>query len=687
MYEMELNEAIRYIHDNPEVYLKPTGKTGGGYVCPICGSGSGPHKTGIQADKKEPWKFTCFAHECFPPKSDIINIIAAQEHLENSKALFRAFEIYGITLKNTADYSPRRRQKTVEKTSENHSTQEIERIKSNIKNASENLWQAEDYLRSRGISLRTADKMKCGFISDWYHPKVLEKFNGNPPFAGSPRFIFPTSEESYSARDIRPLTEIPTEEQQYIKQKAGNSKIFNVNSVATAEQAVFVVEGEFDLLSIEELGYSAIGLGSTSMVEYLVPELKRYKVTQPFVIALDNDESGRLAAEKLLTRLREANYEAYVINISGKYKDANEALTRDKEFFKEKLSQVAADPKTAALTKERNEESNMGKMESLLSTMRASRKPLSTGFEKLDLSLDGGLYAPGLYIIAGGTSVGKTAFMQQIAYHLARNKQDIIYFSLEMSMQDLFYRDMSRLSKLYGTEQSVHEIIQSGGRCITDEIIAEYEKAANHIFTHAALSKITVEYIEETAIKHVKRLEEKPVLFVDYLQILEPTNPHGTDKQIVDHSIKSLNILSRSLEIPIVVAASLNRSGYSEEVNFQSLKESGALEYTGDIVIGLQFQAMAKIIEQSKNMAERTKRLTAERNKPVRKMEAVVLKHRNGKIGSRTYFDYIPKYNLYAEGVPDRSLIDNFQLALMEDATDTSEEVAENKTLRKRNIK
>ena len=155
----------------------------------------------------------------------------------------------------------------------------------------------------------------------------------------------------------------------------------------------------------------------------------------------------------------------------------------------------------------------------------------------------------------------------------------------------------------------------------------------------------------------------------------------------MDHSIKSLNILSRSLEIPIVVAASLNRSGYSEEINFQSLKESGALEYTGDIVIGLQFQAMAKIIEQSKNMAERTKRLTAERNKPVRKMEAVVLKHRNGKIGSRTYFDYIPKYNLYAEGVPDRSLIDNFQLALMEDATDTSEEVAENKTLRKRNIK
>ena len=96
---MDLNEAIRYVHENPEVYLTPTGKKDGGYICPICGSGSGPHKTGIQADKKEPWKFTCFAHDCFPPKSDIINIIAAKEHLDNKKALFRALKTKSQTPK------------------------------------------------------------------------------------------------------------------------------------------------------------------------------------------------------------------------------------------------------------------------------------------------------------------------------------------------------------------------------------------------------------------------------------------------------------------------------------------------------------------------------------------------------------------------------------------------------------
>ena len=236
-----------------------------------------------------------------------------------------------------------------------------------------------------------------------------------------------------------------------------------------------------------------------------------------------------------------------------------------------------------------------------------------------------------------------------MAYNLALEKEDVMYFSIEMSMQDLFYRDMSRVSYQKGKGESVHEIIENQGKNITEEMIKEYKKAANHIFTYAGQSEITVEYIEEKAREQVAEMGEKAVVFVDYLQILEASDPRGTEKQIVEHSIKRLNKLSRTLEIPIVVAASLNRTGYSEEITFQAMKESGALEYTGDVVIGLQFQAMSKIIAESKSVAERTKKLTEERNKGIRKMEAVVLKHRNGKIGGKTYFDYIAKYNIYEE--------------------------------------
>ena len=75
---------------------------------------------------------------------------------------------------------------------------------------------------------------------------------------------------------------------------------------------------------------------------------------------------------------------------------------------------------------------------------------------------------------------------------------------------------------------------------------------------------------------------------------------------------------------------------------------------------------MERIAIEAKNLAERTKRVTAERNKPIRKMEALVLKHRNGKIGSKTFFDYIPKYNLYKEGLPDKNSLTSLQVTLNE---------------------
>ena len=162
MYEMELEEAIRYIHENPEVYLTPTGKKGGGYICPICGSGSGPHKTGIVSDKTESWKFTCFAGDCFK-KSDVINIIGIKEHLDNKEALFRAFEIYGIELKKNGQYQqknfePQKRSSANKEEIEALAKIEEARIIEDIKAAEENLWQASGEYKDANEAL-IADKL------------------------------------------------------------------------------------------------------------------------------------------------------------------------------------------------------------------------------------------------------------------------------------------------------------------------------------------------------------------------------------------------------------------------------------------------------------------------------------------------------------------------------------------------
>ncbi len=78
------------------------------------------------------------------------------------------------------------------------------------------------------------------------------------------------------------------------------------------------------------------------------------------------------------------------------------------------------------------------------------------------------------------------------------------------------------------------------------------------------------------------------VVFIDYLQIITDQKGSIAERQAVDRNILTLKRLSATWDIPIVVTSSLNRGGYNRAVAFDSFKESGAIEYTADVVLGLQ---------------------------------------------------------------------------------------------------
>ena len=73
---------------------------------------------------------------------------------------------------------------------------------------------------------------------------------------------------------------------------------------------------------------------------------------------------------------------------------------------------------------------------------RAAKGAIKTGFNSLDKLLSGGLYS-GLYLIGGGTSVGKTAVMLQIADQIAAGGHDVLYLSLEMGEVAVLFRNMT----------------------------------------------------------------------------------------------------------------------------------------------------------------------------------------------------------------------------------------------------
>ena len=114
------------------------------------------------------------------------------------------------------------------------------------------------------------------------------------------------------------------------------SKLFNEEYMSLENEIIFICEGIFDSLSLEELGYKSISLGGVVNQNKLIDLLNKKNV---FVIAFDNDEAGRSATESLLEKLKSKNQLSIVFEFDEKYKDINEYLIADRMGLKSKVSE------------------------------------------------------------------------------------------------------------------------------------------------------------------------------------------------------------------------------------------------------------------------------------------------------------------------------------------------------------
>ena len=161
----------------------------------------------------------------------------------------------------------------------------------------------------------------------------------------------------------------------------------------------------------------------------------------------------------------------------------------------------------------------------------------------------------------------------------------------------------------------------------------------SRLYIYEGIGDIGTAQIRELTETHIKSTGNKPVIFIDYLQILAPHEPRATDKQNTDKSVFELKRLSRHYKIPIVAISSLNRENYSTAINMSAFKESGAVEYSSDVLLGLQLMGAGK----------KDFNVDTEKKKSPRKIELKVLKQRNGATGDSVYFDYFPLFNYFRE--------------------------------------
>lgn len=276
---------------------------------------------------------------------------------------------------------------------------------------------------------------------------------------------------------------------------------------------------------------------------------------------------------------------------------------------------------------------------------------ISTGFKGLDSVLGGGLF-PGLYTIGAISSLGKTTLTLQIADSIASSGDDVLYFSLEMSKNEIVRKSLSREMFLLESSKAVTSRDIYMGKYdnnIFNKALNQYRDISKNIAVIEGGFELGVQEIKDKVKENIKLRGKKPIVIVDYFQILKPFHNKMSDKQANDYNISELKKISREFDIPVIAISSLNRMNYTSAIGFESFKETGAIEYSSDVVIGLQLKGIDEI-SGLKTETEKRNRINDLKMKYPREIELVTLKQRDGVAFGKQDFRYFSKYNCFIEG-------------------------------------
>lgn len=480
-----------------------------------------------------------------------------------------------------------------------------------------------DYFTTRGLSEETARRFSLG-----YDPK-------------RDCVVIPCEGGRFVRRSI--------EGKHYLNEKGLPSPLFQPE-LLKKEEPVFLAEGAFDALSAEELGHPAMALNGAGNREKVAALLRTLDTSVPLLLLPDNDKAGAAWAQALAEEFPWL----FICPPPPVGKDLNESLVADRagtaQYLEDCLTayRKAQPPPYRAL-------SAAGRLDALARYVeeQALRPRLKTGFPGLDKALDGGLY-DGFYVLGAVSSLGKTAFCMQLADQLARSGQDVLIFTLEMTEFELMARSISRESFLLDDSKgrklakTVRGVLD-GRRYLhysrdehrhLEAARTAYATYAGHLWFREGDHETGLGDIEREIRRHVAETGARPVVLIDYLQIIAPADVHFTDKQNLDRTVCGLKKISREQQLTILAISSFNRENYNVEASMAAFKESGGIDYSADVLIGLQ----------ARGAGSRNFNIDEEKRKDPRELELKILKNRTAALGAPVPFRYYPAFSCFEEG-------------------------------------
>jgi len=247
---------------------------------------------------------------------------------------------------------------------------------------------------------------------------------------------------------------------------------------------------------------------------------------------------------------------------------------------------------------------------------RGKLRGIRTGWRDLD-NLTAGLQRSDLLIIAARPAMGKTTLVTNLAYNVAaKEHQSVLFFSLEMSKEQLVDRMLSDASGVDAWN------IRTGN--LSDE---DFEKISTAM-GEMAEAPIFIDdtpglTVLEMRTKARRQAHTQPLglVIVDYLQLMQGSSRGGEFNRVqeVSEISRGLKLIARELNVPVIALSQLSRSVESRNPQvpqLADLRESGSIEQDADLVAFIYREAYYNPDTDRQNITD-----------------LIIAKHRNGPTG------------------------------------------------------
>ena len=257
---------------------------------------------------------------------------------------------------------------------------------------------------------------------------------------------------------------------------------------------------------------------------------------------------------------------------------------------------------------------------------------LSTGLRDLDKFISG-LNNSDLMLLAARPGMGKTSMALNIALNVAKKypKKTVAFFSLEMSKQQLVTRLIS------------NESFVDNKKLVTGRLDPEDWSKIGLASTVLNQTDLRVDDNPSLTVAEMnakcRRLENLGLVIIDYLQLMTaaggPVKYGGENRQqVVSDISRSLKIMAKELNVPVVCLSQLSRANESRQDKrpmLSDLRESGAIEQDADEVLFLYREDYYNKETEKQNVAE-----------------CIVAKNRHGETGT-VELQWLPQFTTFAD--------------------------------------